>query len=223
MRNVQDVRDGICSICHTFIDPAWSTCYACANQPNDLGVVVPITYSEHLGQMHTALRNYKDAYQRHVQAYAMVRLASILWQFLEAHERCVARAAGAQSEMFDVVVTVPSSTPERDEARGNFRWIVGEGCLPTASRFLRALRATGDAPSGREYLRGAFALSGAGRCTRRRFAQYLASWISIRPRWTACSSRLQIRRVARWSRGSAWGRPVSASWRGRFRWRFRRS
>lgn len=38
--------------------------------------VVPITYSEHLGQMHTALRDYKGSPPR-AQRYAMIRLAAM--------------------------------------------------------------------------------------------------------------------------------------------------
>ena len=61
MRNVLPADDpGVCRICRTFIDPDYNRCYACAHQPDNFDVVVPITYSEHLGQMHTALRSYKD-------------------------------------------------------------------------------------------------------------------------------------------------------------------
>jgi predicted amidophosphoribosyltransferase len=109
---------------------------------------VPITYSEHLGQLHTALRGYKDDFYPQVRRYAMVRLAAILWRFLERHEHCVARAADIGA--FDIVTTVPSSTPERDERRGNLRTMVG-WCGPLEGRVERLLRATGDVPSGREY------------------------------------------------------------------------
>jgi hypothetical protein len=60
MRNVQFAGQGICAICHTFIDPTYDRCYKCASQPDMLDAVVPITYTEHLGQMHTALRGYKE-------------------------------------------------------------------------------------------------------------------------------------------------------------------
>jgi predicted amidophosphoribosyltransferase len=150
MRNVQRVGDGICAICHTFIDPAYDRCYKCASQPDTLDAVMPITYSEHLGQMHTALRGYKEGLPQ-VQQYATVRLASILWLFLEEHERCIAMAAGAVGEHFDVVVSVPSSTVARDDRRGNLRWIVSTGCGATADRYQRVLRPTDRVPSGREF------------------------------------------------------------------------
>src|SRR3954467_2562934 len=85
--------EGTCEVCRTFIAPQYRLCYPCLQQPNNLGALVPITYSEHLGQMHTALRNYKDGLPE-VRAYAMPRLASIMWRFLDSHEQCIARAAG---------------------------------------------------------------------------------------------------------------------------------
>jgi hypothetical protein len=109
MSNVQPAGEGICETCHTFIDPAYSRCFKCASQPDMLDTVAAITYSEHLGQMHTALRNYKDSGALRVRQYAIVRLASILSLFLEQHERCIAAAAGAGTERFDVVTTVPSA------------------------------------------------------------------------------------------------------------------
>lgn len=120
-------------------------------QPELLDAVVPITYSEHLGQMHTALRSYKEEGPIQVQHYAMVRLASILWLFLEQHERCVAAEAGIQGERFDLVTTVPSSTRARDDRRRNLRWIASTGCGATADRYQRALVPTDRVPPGRDY------------------------------------------------------------------------
>lgn len=149
MRNVVPTGNGVCLTCHTFIDPAYSRCYSCNGTPDELDVVVPITYSEHLGQMHTALRNYKDGGTTS-QHYALPRLASILWLFLETHEVCVALAAGVERR-FELVTTVPSSQPARDDARDNLRWIVKDGCEPTQDRFERVLRATGNVAAGRHY------------------------------------------------------------------------
>ena len=141
------MRPGICRICRTFIDPGFDTCWPCGAQPNWLDVVVPITYSEHLGQMHTALRGYKDG-PPEVQNFAMPRLAAILWRFLEQHEVCVARAVGTRR--FDLVTTVPSSTPELDKKRQNLRIMVG-WCEPINQRYVPILNATGEAESGRSY------------------------------------------------------------------------
>lgn len=147
MRNVLPSGPGVCSICHTFIDPEYTICYPCRSQPNHLDAVVPITYSENLGQMHTALRNYKDGHLT-VQNYALPRLTGILWRFAAAHEDCVARASGVAG--FDVVATVPSSTTAGDDQRANLRTMV-EWSDPLKDRFLRVLRATGEGEPGRSY------------------------------------------------------------------------
>jgi predicted amidophosphoribosyltransferase len=147
MRNVLPAgTEGACRICHTFIGPEYDVCFPC-RQPNNLDVVVPITYSENLGQMHTALRSYKDG-PSEGRRYALIRLTAILWRFLDAHEGCVVRAATAPE--FDLVATVPSSTPEADDRRTGLRKMIG-WCRPIADRYERVLRATGDAPPGRDY------------------------------------------------------------------------
>jgi predicted amidophosphoribosyltransferase len=109
--------------------------------------VVPITYSVDGEAMHHALRSYKDGVDQ-VRRYAAPRLAAILWRFLDRHESCVARAAGAE-EGFEIVTTVPSSTPERD-SHSRLRW-VAEACGPVADRLQRVIEPTGDVPTGREY------------------------------------------------------------------------
>jgi hypothetical protein len=147
MRNVPAPLAGIWATCRTFIEPGYSQCYQCATGPGELDTVVPITYSEALGQVHGALRGYKDGWPAE-RNYAMPRLAAVLWRFLEVHEPCVARAAGTDG--FDVVTAVPSSAPDRDEARPNLRTIVG-WCRPVVDRYERVLLATGDVPDGRAY------------------------------------------------------------------------
>jgi predicted amidophosphoribosyltransferase len=147
MRNVPPVRPGICRICRTFIPTEYDICLSCDRQPDQLDAVVPITYSEHFGQMHHALRFYKDGVDA-VRTYATPRLTAILWRFLDAHEECVARATGVAA--FDLVAAVPSSSPEADEARTGLRAVIG-WCEPIASRHERVLHATGEAAPGRAY------------------------------------------------------------------------
>lgn len=148
MRNILPEGDPtICSLCRTFSNPAYDRCRTCDRHPELLDVVVPISYSEHLGQLHVALRSYKDGFPQE-RSYAMPRLAAILWKFLAAHEPCVARAAGVGG--LDLVTTVPSSTPARDDERASLRTIAS-WCQPIASRFERVLAATGDVPAGRAY------------------------------------------------------------------------
>jgi predicted amidophosphoribosyltransferase len=137
MRNPAARRQDVCPICWTFHDPAYETCIGCSRQENHLDVLVPITYSVHMGQMHDALRGYKDDPHPEVRRYHSVRLAAILWRFLESHEHCLATAAG--EECFDLVTTVPSKSSERDEQRSQLRIIVGQWCDPTRDRWRRVL------------------------------------------------------------------------------------
>jgi predicted amidophosphoribosyltransferase len=146
MRNIAPVGPGICPVCRTFIDPEHERCYPCAFQPDNLDAVVPITYSENLGQVHTALRNYKDGKSPTVRRNAAIRLAAILWRFLREHEACVAYAAGVDG--FDLVTIVPSSNPQRDE-QSALRELAG-WIKPTESRMHQLLEPTGKV-EGREF------------------------------------------------------------------------
>jgi len=147
MRNVLPAGPGVCAICKTFIRQGFRACIPCERQPEVLDAVVPITYSEHFGQIHDALRGYKDGV-REVKSYAQPRLAAILWRFLELHEACVAGAAGATSG-FDVVATVPSSTRARDKASS--LWRIAGWCRPVNDRLERLLVPTDQVQAGRAF------------------------------------------------------------------------
>jgi predicted amidophosphoribosyltransferase len=155
MRNIAPAGPGICRVCWGFIDPAFATCYTCGHQPDCLDVMVPITYSEHLGQMHLALRNYKKAGSKTVRRHAAIRLAAILWRFLREHEECVAAAADVAG--FDVVTIVPSSDPRRDK-NSPFRELTG-WIEPVKSRMQRLLEPTGEV-EGREFDANRFRATG---------------------------------------------------------------
>lgn len=131
-----------------FVEAEYSECYPCGHtQPGLIDAVVPITYSEHLGQMHTALRNYKEPLvSASSRRYAAIRLAAILWRFLDVHERCVATAAG--TDHFDVVTAVPSSSLDRD-AESPLRRLI-DWCAPIAGRHQRVLEPAGTV-TGRTY------------------------------------------------------------------------
>lgn len=146
MRNIAAAGPGVCRVCWGFIDPDYETCYKCGHQPDCLDAVVPITYSEHLGQMHLALRNYKDGDTAGIRRHDTIRLAAILWRFLRDHELCVAQAAGVTS--FDLVTIVLSSKPERDK-HSAFAELTG-WAEPIRSRLQRALEPTGEV-DGREF------------------------------------------------------------------------
>ncbi|HVO54995.1 MAG TPA: hypothetical protein VMT37_11350 [Solirubrobacterales bacterium] len=109
---------------------------------------MPITYSENLGQMHTALRNYKkEGVAPAVRRYAAIRLAAILWRFLDEHEVCVADFASV--DRFDLVTIVPSSDPQRDE-NSPFRGLTG-WIGPIEDRTRRLLEPTGTGSRERDF------------------------------------------------------------------------
>jgi len=133
----------VCPTCFNFT-AGYDRCYACAHGRAVLDAVAPISYSVAREQLHHALASYKrldGEVARHLGAI----LAAILWRFLAAHERCVARTA--QTNHFDVVTTVPSGDQTRDE-RHPLRWIVGELVGPTRDRHRSLLaRTDAEAPS----------------------------------------------------------------------------
>lgn len=139
MRNMAPAGPGVCQTCWTFIGPDYPRCYRCnVENPGYLDLVVPITYSEHLSQMHTALRNYKEE-GGNARRFAAVRLRAILWRFLRDHEACVASRAGHE---FDSVTVVPSTSVARDDD-SPFRNLVW-GIQPVKDRLARALVPTGE-------------------------------------------------------------------------------
>jgi predicted amidophosphoribosyltransferase len=120
-------------VCLTFTQ-GYTTCYRCGHQPRGADAVLPISYSIHMGQLHAALRGYKEGWRS--ARRLKVELAAVLWRFLARHETCLARRAGV--DRFDVVTTVPSGNRERD-ATHPLPDIVGRIIRPTADRYERML------------------------------------------------------------------------------------
>lgn len=147
MRNVLPAQTGICARCHCFIEPTYARCYKCGHYVDSLDLVVPITYSEDLGQMHLALRRYKSEPSKEARDFAGVRLLAILWRFLELHEHCLTNALGIVS--FDIVTAVPSSTRTRDRA-SKLRGIV-RACGPVRKRFEQLLVPAENASDTRDF------------------------------------------------------------------------
>jgi hypothetical protein len=77
-----------------------------------------------------------------------IELSAILWRFLEGHEKCLAAAAGVES--FELVTTVPSSDPVRDDSHP-LPWVVGGLCATTRGRYERLLRRSRVAVAEREF------------------------------------------------------------------------
>ena len=148
---------GICEVCFTFTS-GYARCYACAGTEQAIDVMAPISYSVAHEQLHHVLAAYKRE-PGTVGRRLTVQLAAVLWRHLALHERCVARAAvqataavrataavGAvaathEIDRFELVTTVPSSDPSRDETHP-LHAIVGELAGPTRGRHQRLLRRT---------------------------------------------------------------------------------
>lgn len=120
--------EGVCRICLTFTS-GYDTCYRCGHQQVFADRVLPISYSVHFGQLHTALAGYKRSDQERVARTFRLELAAVLWRFLVNHEQCLAAAVGVHE--FDLVTTVPSSSRERDVSHP-LREMVGVMVEPTA-------------------------------------------------------------------------------------------
>lgn len=153
MINPATAGPGVCSVCRTFCSESFDTCWTCGHQPQNLDVMVPITYSVNLEQMHTALRGYKDGWggnqSDRLRNKFTSELAAVLWRFLDLHENCIATAVGRSG--FHVVTSVPSSTVERDESQWRLRWMLEKGCRRTEARFARLLKPTPIASQAKVY------------------------------------------------------------------------
>jgi len=92
MKNPAQPGPGVCHTCRGFPAEGYDEDRGCAFNPSYLDAVVPISYAPGLGQLHTALRGYKDNTSAAVRRRFSLGLASVLWRFLASHEGCVARA-----------------------------------------------------------------------------------------------------------------------------------
>ncbi len=125
----------VCEICFNLTN-GYRRCYACAHGEQWLDAFAPISYSVGCEQLNHALRDYKRL-DGEVARRLRMELAAVLWRFLEQHEGCIARAAGA--ERFELVTTVPSSDRRNDEHHP-LRGIVGTLCGPTRDRHEQLLK-----------------------------------------------------------------------------------
>lgn len=134
---------GVCVRCFNLTD-GYQRCYACAHCENLLDALAPISYSVAREQLHHALASYKRL-SGEVAHRLGIQLAAVLWRHLQAHEPCVASAAGVGrrggERSFQIVTTVPSGDQHRDD-RQPLRWIVGELVGPTRERYERLVTRT---------------------------------------------------------------------------------
>ena len=130
----------VCSRCFDLISGP-GRCYRCAQYGRWVDAAAPISYSVGGEQLHHALTNYKRLTGEPGRSF-VVGLAAVLWRHLDDHEGCLARAAGVAR--FDVVTTVPSSDPERQETHP-LQQLVGTLVGPARERYERLLIRTGAA------------------------------------------------------------------------------
>jgi hypothetical protein len=136
----------VCDRCFNFTR-GFDRCYACDHSQAWLGAIAPISYSVAHEQLHHALRLYKRIGGTAGRRLTL-ELSSVLWRYLDAHERCVAQAAGV--DRFELIATVPSGEETRDETHP-LRTIVGEIVAPTAGRHERLLRRSTTEVAPREF------------------------------------------------------------------------
>ena len=145
---------GVCDRCFN-LTKGFERCYACSHLPQWLDVIAPISYSIGGEQLHHALASYKRRIGPPAHRFT-VELAAVLWRHLAQHERCLAHAAQLTTPGFDLVATVPSSDPRRDDGHP-LRRIVGELVLPTKQRYERVLSRTETAVKQREFHKDKYA------------------------------------------------------------------
>lgn len=136
----------VCPTCFN-LTGSYERCLPCARQESVLAAILPVSYSVGHEGLHTALAGYKRVDGPGARVLG-IELAALLWRFLERHEVCLSRASGV--ECFDVVTTVPSSDPVRDQSHP-LPWIVGELCAATRGRYQRLLERSRVALSEREF------------------------------------------------------------------------
>jgi hypothetical protein len=76
----------------------------------------------------------------------------VLWRHLDRHEGCVAHATTPGTRRFELVTTVPSTDPHRDEQHP-LQAIVGKLSGPTRDRYERLLRRSSTTVNPREFHR----------------------------------------------------------------------
>jgi len=137
---------GVCRRCFNLTE-GYDWCWPCLHGGHCLDAVVPISYSVSGGPLHAMLAGYKRTCGPQARAFE-IRLAAVLWRYLELHEQCIAHAVSV--EHFDLVTTVPSSDWARD-LRHPLRRVVGQLTEPVRDRYHRLLRRSAVPSQPREF------------------------------------------------------------------------
>lgn len=140
---------GVCAVCRTAVSGTYPRCYPCNEAAKTAGaqladVVVPISIAVKGEQLATELWRYKNQADQQARAVLQLRLAAVLWRFLDGHEACVADSAGVPQ--FDYVTVVPSTSGRDDHP---LREIVGKIVGPTRDRYADLLISNPELPPDR--------------------------------------------------------------------------
>jgi predicted amidophosphoribosyltransferase len=130
---VPAVTAGRCEVCRADVGAGRQRCGTCrANarrcqpqQPADVVAFVSLAVKH--GRLATDLWRYKSAGDDE----AALRLAALLWRFLDGHERCL--AAGCGVPRFGLVTSVPTGI---GRARHPLADVLRHLCRPTADRYV---------------------------------------------------------------------------------------
>src|SRR5947209_16656955 len=125
---------GVCAVCRTAVTGTYPRCYPCNEALRSADglladVVVPVSIAVKGEQLAVELWRYKNLSDPEARSVLRLRLAAVLWRFLEGHESCVAAAVG--TPRFDLVATVPSTSGRGDHP---LRRIVERIFVPTRYR-----------------------------------------------------------------------------------------
>jgi predicted amidophosphoribosyltransferase len=108
---VLPVGPGVCNVCHGAPGEGWDRCWSCAQTIGQVSrpveLVVPISLTELLGQLHHVLRSYKnESYPASVRDRFRLQVSALLARFLWQHGDCIRGVAGSD---WDNITIVPSS------------------------------------------------------------------------------------------------------------------
>ena len=157
---VPTVQDGVCDVCHSVVYDGWETCYVCNQAGRALGslaldAVSFVTLAPVGEQMARDLFTYKrPSVPAGIRRTRTVLLAATLWRWLSKHEACLANASGLQSDRFDIITSVPSTSGR--SGSHPVTAIVSGIVAGTAERYREVLRLNRDDVPTREVSRDRF-------------------------------------------------------------------
>lgn len=103
--------DGVCRWCHGSAKEGYEHCYSCSgaqvNLSHTANLIVPVSLSVGLSQLHHSLKRYKDdSYRQATRDRFSLEIAALFERFLVTHRDCIEGQAGRQ---WDTITIVPSS------------------------------------------------------------------------------------------------------------------